>query len=103
MARLDVNLTIVVDAVQLHRVGVDHVAVVLADVRSQVVFSVVPTVTNRTRPDFSFGMLRVNVSLQSLFVMKCLVAMHTLVVPQILMSVSHMSVQNLDRFVDCAT
>ena len=103
MARLDVNLTIVVDAVQLHCVGVDHVAVVLADVRSQVVFSVVPAVTDRTWPDFSFGMLRVYVSLQSLFVMKCLVTMHTLVIPQVLMSIPHVSVQDLDRLVDCAT
>ncbi len=52
--------------------------------------------THRARPDFSFGVLRVDVSLEPLLVVKCLVAMNALVISQVLVSISHVSVENLD-------
>ena len=94
--RLDVDLPVIVDTVELNCVRVNHVAVVLPDVSSQIVFSVVSTVTHRAGPYFSFGVLGVDVSLEPLLVVKCLVTMNTLMISQVLMSISHVSVENLD-------
>ena len=103
MLRLNINLTVIINAVQLHSVGVDDGAVVLTDVSPQVVFPVVSAVTHRTRPDFGLRVLRVDVTLQTLFVMEGFVTVNTLMIPQILVSVSHVSVENLDRLVDSPT
>ena len=96
VSRLDVDLTVIVNAVELNCVRVNDIAVVLSDVSPQIVFSVVSAVTHRTRPDFSFGVLRVDMPLEPLLVVKCLVAMNALVISQVLVSISHVSVENLD-------
>ena len=103
MFRLDINLTVVINAVQLHRVWVDYGAVVLTDVSPQVVFPVISAVAHRTRPDFGLRVLRVDVTLQTLLVMEGFVTVDTLVIPQILVSISHVSVEDLHRLVDCTT
>ena len=84
---LDVTLTIIVNAVELHCVRINNIAVVLPDVSPQVVFSVLSAVTHRAGQDFSFGVLGVDVSLKPLLVVKCLVTMHSLVIPQVLMNI----------------
>ena len=96
VSRLDVNLSVIVNAVKLNCVRINNIAVVLPDVSPQIVFSVISAVTYWARPDLSFGVLGVNVSLKPLFVVKCLVAMNALVISQVLMSISHVSVENLD-------
>ena len=96
MPGLDVNLTIIVNAVQLHCVGVHHIAMVLPNVCPQVILPVIATLTHRTGPYLGLGVLRVDVPLQALFVMKCLVTMHAFMIPEVLVSISDMSVENLD-------
>ena len=80
MFRLDINLTVVVNAVQLHRVWVDYGAVVLTDVSPQVVFPVISAVAHRTRPDFGLRVLRIDVPLQTLLIVKRFVTMNTLMI-----------------------
>ena len=103
MLRLNINLTVIINAVELHSVRVHYSAVVLTDVSPQVVFPVVSAVTHRTRPDFGLRMLRVDVTLQTLLVMEGFVTVNTLMIPQILVSVSYVSVENLHRLVNCTT
>jgi len=43
---------VVLDGIELHRVQIDDAAVILTDVRSEIVFSVIFRVTNRTGPKF---------------------------------------------------
>ena len=78
--RLYINLTVVINAVQLHRVGVHHGAVVLTDVSPQVVFPVISAVTHWTGPDFGLRVLRIDVPLQTLLIVKRFVTMNTLMI-----------------------
>ena len=103
MLRLNINLTIIINTVELHRVRVHYSAVVLTDVSPQVVLPVISAVAHRAGPDLGLRVLRVDVTLQTLLVMEGFVTVNTLMIPQILVSISHVSVENLHRLVDCTT
>ena len=90
---------VVLDGQQLHRVGVDHVAVVLSHVGPQVVLAVVAGVADGAGVDARLGVLAVDVPLQPLLVVKGLVAVGALVVAQVLVRVSHVTVQHLHALV----
>ena len=80
MLRLNINLTVIINAVQLHSVGVDDGAVVLTDVSPEIVFSVISALAHRTRPDFGLRVLRIDVPLQTLLIVKRFVTMNTLMI-----------------------
>ena len=68
---------------------------ILANVGSQVVLSIIPRTADRTWPYSSFGVLGINVSLQPLLVVEGFVTMLALVIPQVLVSISNVSIQHL--------
>ena len=94
-AILQVWPLLVFDGIQLYRFNVQDVGVILANVGSQVVLSIIPRTADRTWPYSSFGVLGINVSLQPLFVVEGFVTMLALVIPQVLVSISNVSIQHL--------
>ena len=74
--RLYVHLTsIIVNTVQLYCVRVHHIAMILTYGNPEVVLPIVSTATHQAGPDLGLGELRVDVTLQLLFVVESFVTM----------------------------